>query len=99
MVVHENITINAICPNVVRTGISSSAFYDEMEAKKILTPMETLIEQFGLLLGADKRTGSIVECGPKGVSLREPLSYIDVESEEACDMLRIRGARLYGLIE
>src|ERR1700760_2624619 len=99
MVVQEHITINAICPNVVRTNISTSEFYGALKAKGILTPMETLIEQFESLMGVDKRTGFIVECGPRGVRWREPLDFMDVESEETCNMLRARGTRLYGLDE
>jgi len=97
MVMQEHIMINAICPNVVRTNISTSVFYETLQAKGILTPMETLIEQFESLMGADKRTGLIIECGPKGVSLREPVDFMDVESEESCEMLKARGTRLYGL--
>jgi len=83
MVEGENITINGICPNIVRTNISSSSFYDQMEAKKLLTPMETLLGQFEELMGVNKQTGSIIECGPGGaMARRQDQGYMDRESEE-----------------
>jgi hypothetical protein len=97
MISGERITLNAICPNVVQTGISTAAFYESMSSKNLLTPMETMMEQFQLLMGHDERNGLIVECGPDGANPREQVGHIDVRSKEACDMLEGRGARLYGL--
>jgi hypothetical protein len=97
MVVAENITVNAICPNIVQTNISSGTFYQSVAEKDLLTPVETLLEQFDALMGINQRTGLTVECGPRGVSFRESPEYLDVESKECCEMLGQRGALLYGL--
>jgi NAD(P)-dependent dehydrogenase (short-subunit alcohol dehydrogenase family) len=97
MISAERITLNAICPNVVQTSISSAAFYEAVASNNALTPMETLMEQFQGLMGANNRNGLIVECGPNGAALRDQVEYMDEKSKLACDMLEARGEKLYGL--
>ncbi|KAK0260085.1 hypothetical protein LTS09_005420 [Friedmanniomyces endolithicus] len=61
----EGVTLNAVCPNVVKTNISTSAFYDELDAKKLLTPMKSVIEAFERLLDGGE-SGECIEAGPHG---------------------------------
>lgn len=42
----EQITLNAICPDMVRTGISKEDFYSIMEAKGLLVPMKLVVQAF-----------------------------------------------------
>jgi hypothetical protein len=86
--------MNAICPNVVRTGISSKAFYEQLEPGGLLTPMESLIEVFESLLGSNKASGEIYEVGPKGIQDRPATDYMDSETQELCELLLERGRPL-----
>jgi hypothetical protein len=86
--------MNAICPNVVRTNISSDTFYSKLEAKGLLTPMESLIEVFESLLGTNKATGEIYEVGPKGIQDRPEVEYMDDETKELCELLLERATPL-----
>lgn len=50
--------MNAVCPNVIRTNISTGAFYDMLEQEKLLTPIEGVIDTFEKLLGEQTSGGS-----------------------------------------
>ena len=53
--------MNAVCPNVIRTNISSPAFYNKLDGMGLLTPMEGLIEAFESMLGSNDTSGEIFE--------------------------------------
>jgi hypothetical protein len=53
--------MNAVCPNVIRTNISSPAFYDKLDAMGLLTPMEGVVEAFESMLGSNNTSGEIFE--------------------------------------
>jgi len=80
----EKITLNAVCPNVVRTHISTEAFYDQIDARGLMVPMSYLLDTFSGWLGSDTTSGQLVECGPKGSRVFEPPQFMDKESEELC---------------
>lgn len=90
--------MNAICPNVIRTNISTGTFYDTLEQKNLLTPIEGVIETFEKLLGTDT-SGEIFEIGPhyksEGAKPRKAPEYLDKESEQVFDMLYERGRPLH----
>jgi hypothetical protein len=65
-----------------------------MEAKDLLTPMESLIEVFESLLGTNKASGEIYEVGPKGIQDRPAVEYMDRETQELCELLLERGRPL-----
>ncbi|EMC95279.1 hypothetical protein BAUCODRAFT_149282 [Baudoinia panamericana UAMH 10762] len=91
----EHITLNAVCPNVVRTGISTSAFYDKLESQGLLTPMKPVIDAFEKFLDSDI-SGECWEAGPKGdLVKREAAEYLDRESGLLMDMLYERGHGLH----
>jgi hypothetical protein len=90
LLAHERITINSICPNIVRTNISTTEFYDTVDRKELFTPMESMIQVFDSLLGSDPRNGCIFECGPRGVALRQAPDYMDDATKEACDLIQER---------
>lgn len=91
----EGITLNAICPNVVRTAISSSDFYDKCEAEKLLTPMQSLLDVFESLLGEDGRSGQIFEVGPHGMQTRDAPEPMDADTGVLMGMLKERGKVLH----
>jgi NAD(P)-dependent dehydrogenase (short-subunit alcohol dehydrogenase family) len=90
-----DIVLSAVAPNVVRTGISSSVFYDALEKEGMLTPMEGVLEAFKQILEGDGN-GVVYECGPKGgVVVRKGAEYLDEESGRCCDLLLERGRGLH----
>lgn len=95
--VEEKITLNAICPNVVRTNISSDAFYDKLEPRGLITPVENLIKVFDSLLGANEVSGETFEVGPVGTQSRPVPDYMDDETKELCEILLDRGRPLHNV--
>lgn len=91
----EGITLNAICPNVVKTAIGSSEFYDKCEAENLLTPMQSLLDVFESLLGDDGRSGQIFEVGPHGMQTRGAPEPMDADTGILMDMLNERGKILH----
>ena len=87
--------MNCVSPNVIRTNISSQAFYELLEEKKLLTPMKGLIDAFESMLGDDATSGEIFEIPPiGGYSIRKAPEYLDQESEEVCRLLYHRSKPL-----
>jgi NAD(P)-dependent dehydrogenase (short-subunit alcohol dehydrogenase family) len=95
----ESITLNALAPNVVRTSISSSTFYDQMEKQGLLTPMETVLEAFkDMVEGSD--SGAVYECGPDSEWSKRPRTeYLDAKSGYCCDLLLERARKLHYDVE
>jgi NAD(P)-dependent dehydrogenase (short-subunit alcohol dehydrogenase family) len=93
--VEESITLNAVCPNVVRTGISTATFYEQLEDKGLLTPIENVVKAFeGYLDGS--QSGECMEVGPKGNSIpRAPAEHLDRETALIMEMLYERGHPLH----
>lgn len=92
----EGITLNAVSPNVVRTGISTGDFYDHLEEEGLLTPMESVVEAFESFLGASDTSGEILEVGPnEGFRRRSPADYLDEKSMRVCELLHERGRPLH----
>lgn len=95
----EKITLNAICPNVIRTGISTGEFYDSIEKQGLLTPIEGVVETFEKLLGENSSSGECFEIGPHykttGAVPRKAPEYLDKESETVCDLIYQRSLKLH----
>ncbi|KIX01583.1 uncharacterized protein Z518_09309 [Rhinocladiella mackenziei CBS 650.93] len=95
----EKITLNSVNPNVVRTNISTQAFYDRLEKEHLLTPIEGIIETFEKLLGADDTSGECFEIGPnyndQGAVPRSAPEFLDKESERVCELLHHRAYPLH----
>ena len=91
--------MNAVCPNVIRTNISTGAFYDVLAKEGLLTPIEGVIETFEKLLGSNNTSGEIFEIGPnyknQGAVPRKGADYLDEESEKVFEMLYERGRPLH----
>ncbi|KAK5237928.1 hypothetical protein LTR47_001021 [Exophiala xenobiotica] len=95
----EKITMNAVCPNVIRTGISTSAFYDSLEGTGLLAPIEGVVDTFEKLLGTDATSGECFEVGPnyksQGAVPRKAPEFLDKESEKVCDLIYKRSHKLH----
>lgn len=91
----EQITLNAVCPNVVKTNISAPAFYDMLDKKGLLTPMDGLLEAFESMMGTSTVSGEIFECGPNGgYHIKPAAPYLDAESKEGVDVIYDRSWHL-----
>ncbi|KAK5109821.1 hypothetical protein LTR62_006554 [Meristemomyces frigidus] len=91
----EGITLNAVCPNVVQTGISTAAFYDVLAEKKLLTPINVVVDAFASFIDGDM-SGECIEVGPRAELVpRAPPEYLDRESAQVMEMLYSRGHGLH----
>ncbi|RMY71843.1 hypothetical protein D0863_04896 [Hortaea werneckii] len=91
----EHMTLNAVCPNVVRTSISTGEFYDKLEAKGLLTPMSSAVNAFEKLLDG-KFSGQCLEAGPNGgIHFRQPAEHLDRETAELMELLYERAHPLH----
>ena len=90
--------MNAICPNVIRTNISTGAFYDQLEKEGLLTPIEGVVDTFEKLLG-EQTSGEILEISPnykeQGAVPRKGAEYLDKESEKTFELLYHRARPLH----
>ncbi|KAK5013753.1 hypothetical protein LTR39_003497 [Cryomyces antarcticus] len=92
----EGITMNAVSPNVIRTNISTGAFYDSLDEQGLLTPMDGLIKAFESMLGSSDVSGEIFEVPPKGsYKIRAAPEYLDEPSERLCQLLERRSHHLH----
>ncbi|RMX82217.1 hypothetical protein D0869_06218 [Hortaea werneckii] len=91
----EHMTLNAVCPNVVRTSISTGEFHDKLEAKGLLTPMSSVVNAFEKLLDG-KFSGQCLEAGPNGgIHFRQPAEHLDRETAELMELLYERAHPLH----
>ncbi|RMY23840.1 hypothetical protein D0867_01781 [Hortaea werneckii] len=91
----EHVTLNAVCPNVVRTSISTADFYDKLEAKGLLTPMSSVVNAFENILDS-KFSGQCLEAGPNGgIDFRQPAEHLDCETAELMELLYERAHPLH----
>lgn len=95
----EGITFNAVCPNVIRTAISTPAFYDSLEKENLLTPLESVPDAFERLIGKNNESGNCYETGPnyksQGVLTTQGPPFVDDESATVFDRLYARGKPLH----
>ena len=81
----ENITLNAVCPNKIRTGITSAAAFDESEKQGLVVPMKDVLEAFEKLLpGGEYGDGSAecLEVAPK-IGIRRVEEWMPFVNEES----------------
>ena len=91
----EGITLNAVCPNVVRTSISTPEFYDNVDKQRILTPMKGVVDAFASFLDQDT-SGECLEVGPNGgFEPKAPAPHLDKETTIILDLIHKRSYRLH----
>ncbi|KAK3706310.1 hypothetical protein LTR37_012825 [Vermiconidia calcicola] len=91
----EGISMNAVCPNVVRTKISTDQFYDKVEADKLLTPMQGVVDAFEKCVDSDI-SGECLEIDPTGgVTPKAPAPHLNDETTRILDMIGQRSHRLH----
>ena len=95
----HGIHLHAICPNVVETSISTSAFYSSIRDfdPKLLTPVEYVVNAALDLIKAEGSLSTIYEVGPKGIKARDNdfVKFMDDETIHVCNLLMNRGLNSY----
>ncbi|KAF9891527.1 hypothetical protein FE257_003994 [Aspergillus nanangensis] len=93
----ENITLNAICPNIVKTNISTGTFYDRAEERGLLISVDTLVEAFESLLGDSATSGEAIEVlpGSDGYRIKEIPEYTNDKCKESVEMTNDRSHRSF----
>lgn len=92
----EKITLNAICPHIVRTGLSkSTVFYEDLEKRNLLTDINRILDGFEEFMGQSTKSGECLEAGPKVSRIVTFMDYIDEETRLGCEAVGQRNARLW----
>ena len=86
LLIDENITLNAICPGIVRTAISTGNFHDRAEEKGLLVSSEVIIESFESLLGTNATSGETIEVLPDGYLVKKGAEYTNDRCKESVEM-------------
>lgn len=92
-----------MCPNKIRTGISTTAVYDKAEKLGVLVPMNKLLEAFEKLLPGGEFAdlgGECLEVAPQiGVRKREFVEFVNEESRISAEMTYERSHHLHEVVE
>ena len=94
----EGITLNAICPNIVATSISSPQFYEKVKDAGLLVPINNVVDAALSFLddGARKgKSGVCVEVGPRGTRETSAQEWMDEESSRSMEMIHERARPLH----
>ncbi|CAG9996232.1 unnamed protein product [Clonostachys byssicola] len=80
-----------------KTGISSNEFYDKIEAKGLLTPVETLLSAFEELLGDCTTSGEAIEIlpGGGGSKIKERPEYTSEECKISVELAHARSYKAF----
>lgn len=97
----EAITLNAICPTIVKTGISTGDFYDKADAKGLLITVESLVKAFENLLGDCETSGEAIEIlpGDDGSKIKERSEYSNEKCKVSCEMVEERTYNAFKALE
>lgn len=80
---------------MLRTGISTVTFYDDLESKCLLTPIDGVVESFEKFIDSDM-SGECMEIGPVGgPQVRAPPEVLNKESEQLNERLYHRSHPLH----
>jgi 15-hydroxyprostaglandin dehydrogenase (NAD) len=72
----HGISVNCIVPGFVVTGITIRPLVAVIP-KQHVTPMETMMKGFDVLLDDEERTGAVLEVSIDKVYFRDPVGYVD----------------------
>ncbi|KAG4432257.1 hypothetical protein IFR05_012263 [Cadophora sp. M221] len=97
----ENITLNAICPGIVETGISKHAPWYHAEAAKrgCLVEMDQMMAGFSMLMGAETMSGECVEVVAKHGARVVKFPTASLESEIGGEISYARNRPFHDPIE
>ncbi|KAG8629395.1 hypothetical protein KVT40_003260 [Elsinoe batatas] len=91
------IGLNAVCPMIVQTAISSEGFYQQAGAKGLLTPMENVVASFEECMHGCAGGGECIEVGPltKPFKKRAAAEVLDGSAQESIDIIHKRAMPLH----
>lgn len=91
----EKITLNAVCPNIVKTNISTGDFYERAGAKGLLINVESLVQSFESLLDANDTSGEAIEIlpGDDGHRIKESPEYTNEKVKQSVELTMDRSHR------
>lgn len=98
----EHITLNAVCPNKIRTNIGTASSYEIAEKAGVLCPMEWLLQAFEMLLWGEGKdwSGECLEVAPKlGVRKVEFVPFVNEESKRSAEITDARSMGLHSVVE
>lgn len=95
----ENITLNAVCPHVVRTGMSPGHFYARIEEEGLAVPMDGVLEAFMAMLGDSGISGECIEVGPSGFANKKAPEYWTDEGRRSVELISKNGEKWHQLVE
>jgi 15-hydroxyprostaglandin dehydrogenase (NAD) len=85
-VAKENITVNAVCPGIVPTGIMPATIPNSL-GKSFITPTSTVVKAINTFLNDRSLNGQIAECSGEDLIYRHSF---EPENEAAKNMLSLR---------
>lgn len=87
--------MNAICPNIVKTNISTGDFYDKADAKGLLIHVDSLVKTFESLLGDNDISGAAIEVlpGEQGHRVKEIAEYTNEQVKESVELTIARSSK------
>jgi NAD(P)-dependent dehydrogenase (short-subunit alcohol dehydrogenase family) len=93
----EKITLNAICPNIVKTNISTGEFYERAAKRGLLCETDVLVDAFESLMGTSETSGEAVEVlpGDEGFRIKEIPDYTTEKCRESVEMTHDRSHRSF----
>lgn len=84
--------MNSICPHIVRTHISTDAFYDKIEPMGLICDIKGLLMGFEDMMGASTMSGECLEITPAklGYTIRKQAEVLDEPSQKSLEMVTER---------
>ena len=98
----EKITLNGICPNIIKTNISTGDFYENAESRNLLVPMENLVAAVESLLGDSDVSGECFEIPPAydgKYRIVPRADYFNKETEESMEITKMRSHKLHEAVQ
>ena len=89
----ENITVNAVLPAFVPTGLAPPRLI-EAWPKEHITPMSTVLKCFGMFIDDDAITGQTGECSQDNIYLRRQPEY----ANDSQRWTREEGGKVWALV-
>lgn len=77
----EPITVNAICPGLVPTGLNLGNPLMDVTPKEFFTPQATIVRAVERIIEDDSLTAQILECSVEDIVARPVLPYLNAAAE------------------
>ncbi|KAF7297457.1 NAD(P)-binding protein [Mycena indigotica] len=92
----KNITVNAIAPNLIDTGIAPDVLFVPFREQNLLSDIQLVLDQFQKLLGNSTLNGQALSISQANVWAHPPDTYKLAENLPACDLISVEIFKLFG---